>query len=65
MHGASMQSDTKKIEVKIFCDTVCVYYIWSLIKLIEQKKGKYGIEYSLASASDGPCPHGWGAHVDI
>jgi len=22
--------------------------------------GKYGIEYSLASASDGPCPHGWG-----
>ena len=22
--------------------------------------GKYGIEYSLASASDRPCPHGWG-----
>jgi len=28
---------------------------------IEKKKGKYGIEYSLASASDGPCPRGWGA----
>jgi len=27
---------------------------------IEKKKGKYGIEYSLASASDGPCPPGWG-----
>jgi len=26
---------------------------------IEKKKGKYGVEYSLASASDGPCPHGW------
>jgi len=25
--------------------------------------GKYGIEYSLASASDGPCPHGW-AHAE-
>jgi len=36
----------------------------SLIKhkyiIIEKKKGKYGIEYSLTSASDGPCPHGWG-----
>jgi len=33
---------------------------------IEKKKGKYGIECSLASAydgpcrHDGPCPHGWG-----
>jgi len=27
---------------------------------IEKKKGKCGIEYSLASASHGPCPHGWG-----
>ena len=27
---------------------------------IEKKKGKYGIEYSLLSASDGPCPNGWG-----
>jgi len=27
---------------------------------IEKKKGKYGIEYSLASAPDGPCPGGFG-----
>ena len=25
-----------------------------------KKKGKCGIKYSLASASDGPCPYGWG-----
>ena len=27
---------------------------------IEKTKGKYGIEYSLASASDGLCPRRWG-----
>jgi len=27
---------------------------------IEKKKSKYDIEYSLASASDGPCRRGWG-----
>ena len=50
-----------KIEVKIFCDTACVYYIWSLIKKqveSEKKKGKYGIEYTFASVSDGPHSHG-------
>ena len=26
-------------------------------------ESKYGIEYSLASASNGPCPHGW-AHAE-
>jgi len=26
---------------------------------IEKKKGKYGIEYSLTSASDGFCARGW------
>ena len=31
---------------------------------IEKKKGKYGIEYSLASASGGPCPGGWGSHAE-
>ena len=31
---------------------------------IEKKKGKYGIEYSLASASDVPCRHGWRAHAE-
>ena len=24
------------------------------------KSCKFGIEYSLAPASDGPCPRGWG-----
>ena len=32
---------------------------------IEKKKGKYGIEYFLASASDGPCPHGWGPRWNL
>jgi len=32
---------------------------------IEKKKGKYGIEYSLASASDGPCPHGRGSTLKM
>ena len=27
---------------------------------IEKMKGKYGIKYELASAPDGPCPHGGG-----
>jgi len=27
---------------------------------IDEKKGKYGVEYLLASAPDGPCPNGWG-----
>jgi len=27
--------------------------------------GKYGIEYSLASASDGPCLHGWGTTLKM
>jgi len=31
----------------------------------EKKKGKYGIKYSLAAASDGPCLHGWGLTLKI
>jgi len=30
---------------------------------IEKNKGRYGIEYSLASASDTPCPRVCGAHA--
>ena len=32
---------------------------------IEKNKGKYCIEYSLASASDGPCPRRWWADAEI
>ena len=32
---------------------------------IEKKKGKYGIEYSLESASDEPCPRGWGPRWNL
>ena len=27
---------------------------------IERKKGEYDVRYPLPSASDGPCPRGWG-----
>jgi len=30
-----------------------------------RKKGNYGIKYSLASASDEPCPHGWGVTLKM
>jgi len=46
------------------CVCVCVYVrVRACVRAcvqIEKKKGKYGIEYSLASASDGPCHHDWG-----
>jgi len=32
---------------------------------VKKKKGKCGIEYSLALASDVSCRHGWGAHAEI
>jgi len=32
---------------------------------IVKKKGKYGIKYSLASVSDGLCPHGWGGGLTL
>jgi len=57
------------MEVKVFCDTVCVYRNYLIINKtqvpIEKKKGKYGSEYSHTSPSDGPCPRGWGpAHAE-
>ena len=42
--------------------TTSVQNNWSLIKhkyRLRKKKGKYGIEYSLAPASDGPCFRSW------
>jgi len=55
MHGASVQTDNR-IEVKVF-----PYLIINRTQVhIEEKKGKYSVEYSLASASDGSCRHGWG-----
>jgi len=49
------------LEVRKKCTgTVGAERIFIKRKYRLRKKGKYGIEYSLVSASDGPCPHGWG-----
>jgi len=46
----------------IYIDTNIIYYmiVNKTHVQIEKKKGKKGIKYSLASACDGPYPHGWG-----
>ena len=50
-----MQTDTTKLKWRSSC---LLYLIINKTQVqIEQKKRKYGIDYSLASASDGPCPY--------
>jgi len=48
---------------------MCLLYLIinkTQVQIEKKRKAKHGIEYSLASASDGPCPHGWGlgAHAE-